>query len=55
MIETGGERESGRSVLAPRHDDDDDDDLVLQHYRKNIIHNMHYNHQKTFQFIPLIW
>ena len=25
-IETDGERESGRSVLAARHDDDDDDD-----------------------------
>ena len=25
-IETGGERGSGRSVLAARHDDDDDDD-----------------------------
>ena len=25
-IETGGERESGISVLAVRHDDDDDDD-----------------------------
>ena len=25
-IETGGERGSGRSVLAVRHDDDDDDD-----------------------------
>ncbi len=24
MIETGGERGSGRSVLAARHDDDDD-------------------------------
>ena len=27
MIETGGERGSGRSVLAARHDDDDDDDI----------------------------
>ena len=26
MIEMGGERGSGRSVLAARHDDDDDDD-----------------------------
>ena len=26
MIEMGGERGSGRSVLAVRHDDDDDDD-----------------------------
>ena len=25
-IETGGERGSGRSMLAARHDDDDDDD-----------------------------
>ena len=24
-IDTGGERESGRSALAARHDDDDDD------------------------------
>ena len=27
-IETGGERGSGRSVLAVRHDDDDDDDDI---------------------------
>ncbi len=26
-IETGGERGSGRSVLAVRHDDEDDDDI----------------------------
>ena len=26
--ETGGERGSGRSVLAARHDDDDDDDIL---------------------------
>ena len=26
-IKTGGERESGRFVLAARHDDDDDDDI----------------------------
>ena len=26
MIETGGEKGSGRSVLVARHDDDDDDD-----------------------------
>ena len=26
MIETGGERGSGRSVLAVQHDDDDDDE-----------------------------
>ena len=29
-IETGGERGSGRSVLAVRHDDDDDDDLTAR-------------------------
>ena len=28
MIETGGERGSGRSVLAAQHDDDDDDENV---------------------------
>ena len=30
-IETGGERRSGKSVLAARHDDDDDDDNNLLH------------------------
>ena len=30
MIETGGERESGRSVLMVWHDDDDDDDISIQ-------------------------
>ena len=29
MIEMGGGRKSGRSVLAVRHDDDDDDDRKL--------------------------
>ena len=28
MIETGGERRLGRSVLEARHDDDDDDDYA---------------------------
>ena len=28
-IKTGGGRESGRSVLAVRHDDDDDDDEMV--------------------------
>ena len=29
MIERSGERGSGISVLAARHDDDDDDDVLL--------------------------
>ena len=28
-IETGGERGSGKSVLAARYDDDDDDEVLL--------------------------
>ena len=30
MIGKSGERESGISVLATRHDDDDDDDKLLE-------------------------
>ena len=41
MIETNGERESGTSVLAARHDDDDYDDEYNFMLVKSTIHSLH--------------
>ena len=39
-IETGGERVSERSALAPRHDDDDDDDEFIEHWQdETLLHS----------------
>ena len=42
-IETGGERVSGRSVLAAWHDDDEIDNIVVQRseHQKNCYHKVH--------------
>ena len=41
-IEKGGERGSGRSMLAARHDDDDDDDLRQDIDWNIFLSNCHY-------------
>ena len=45
-IETGGEKGSGKSVLAARHDDDDDDENANNLIQDlNSSHCVHFQHQ----------
>ena len=50
MIETGGERGSGISVLAARHDDDDDNDMYTHIQKYLAILKIFISHPKSIIF-----